>query len=287
MYLSEILGDPAFVRLLLEGFGRNLLITVCACILPMAVGFVAMRLHDVKKPTYCAAWRAFECLPPLVLMLAACFALFPYSRDTLWLCVVALSVSHIGYIPVRMGKGRSPRDYFARVIDLCADVFKWSTAVGYVAVIDIVRASDVIRSRTYIGAAALAPLIPCALFLGVLQVVRYFLVERKEPFTDDSPRSKLAAALLAILVGTTGAHRYYLGYPVKGFMLSCCWVAGVAMNVMLIVSNYGSRATPGAGRTVALVVLGALLAAAMIWSVIDFIRILTGSLKPRNGRGYR
>lgn len=59
-------------------------------------------------------------------------------------------------------------------------------------------------------------------------------------------KSQLTAVLLAFFVGGLGIHRFYLGYTWQG--------------------------------VVQLLTLGGL----GIWSLIDFIRILTGSLQPKN-----
>lgn len=68
------------------------------------------------------------------------------------------------------------------------------------------------------------------------------------PFSSAAGKSQLIALLLAGFVGALGIHRFYLGYTWQG--------------------------------VVQLLTLGA----CGIWSLIDFIRILTGSLQPKNGR---
>lgn len=63
----------------------------------------------------------------------------------------------------------------------------------------------------------------------------------------DGGKSQLTALLLVIFVGSLGIHRFYLGYTWQGI--------------------------------VQLLTLGGL----GIWTLIDFVRIITGSLKPKNG----
>ncbi|MGZ3881633.1 MAG: TM2 domain-containing protein [Flavisolibacter sp.] len=60
-------------------------------------------------------------------------------------------------------------------------------------------------------------------------------------------KSQLTAVLLAFFLGGLGIHRFYLGYTWQGI--------------------------------VQLLTLGGL----GVWALIDFIRILTGSLQPKNG----
>jgi TM2 domain-containing membrane protein YozV len=62
-----------------------------------------------------------------------------------------------------------------------------------------------------------------------------------------SGKSQLTAALLAFFLGWLGIHRFYLGYTWQGIVQ------------LLTLGGFG------------------------IWALIDFIRILTGDLKPKDG----
>lgn len=64
---------------------------------------------------------------------------------------------------------------------------------------------------------------------------------------SDSGKSQIAATLLAFFLGPLGIHRFYLGYTVIGI--------------------------------IQLLTLGGL----GIWALIDFIRIIMGDLKPKDG----
>lgn len=66
--------------------------------------------------------------------------------------------------------------------------------------------------------------------------------------THSAPKSKVAAALLCFFIGALGVHRFYLGYT--GIGLAQLFTCG------------------GCG----------------IWALIDFIMILTDSLKDSSGR---
>jgi TM2 domain-containing membrane protein YozV len=70
------------------------------------------------------------------------------------------------------------------------------------------------------------------------------------------PKSKVAAALFAIFLGCLGIHNFYLGYTGRA----------IAQLLITVLScGYG------------IIVTG-------IWSFIEFILILTGSIKDRFGR---
>jgi len=95
-------------------------------------------------------------------------------------------------------------------------------------------------------------------------------------------KSRMVAALLAFFVGTTGAHRYYLGYKKEGIVQTCgCvgFILGYGMIVPAIMAELPEL----------LVFAGAFLlfaAGTGIWAFVDFIRVLTYGLKPADGSSY-
>lgn len=75
----------------------------------------------------------------------------------------------------------------------------------------------------------------------------------------ESPKSRMAAALLSFFLGTLGVHRFYVGKV----------GSGIAMLVMTIL-----------GWLTAALFIGLLpVIAVWIWDVIDFIMILCGCFK--------
>jgi TM2 domain-containing membrane protein YozV len=68
------------------------------------------------------------------------------------------------------------------------------------------------------------------------------------PMTSNPPKSQVVAALLCFFLGGFGVHRFYLGY--------------VTIGVIQLVTLGGCG----------------------IWAIIDFILILVGSLKDKDGR---
>ena len=95
-------------------------------------------------------------------------------------------------------------------------------------------------------------------------------------------KSKVVAALLAFLLGTTGAHRYYLGYKKQGIIQSCglvSFILGWAIYAPAMVSeNIASLLF-----ALIFLIYGGITS---IWAFVDFIRILTGGLKPEDGSDY-
>ena len=83
-----------------------------------------------------------------------------------------------------------------------------------------------------------------------------------------APKSKLIAVLLAFFLGGFGVHRFYLGHNSTGTTMLVLWIVAFLLLFTII---------------------GAILSAVIwialgIWSIVDIIMILTGSL--RDGHGY-
>lgn len=84
---------------------------------------------------------------------------------------------------------------------------------------------------------------------------------QQTPFSQpmDAPRSKLVAALLAIFLGIFGIHNFYLGHVARG----------IIQLVLTLVSPF---------------FFCLVLPVVWVWSFIEFILILTGSLRDKYNR---
>lgn len=90
-------------------------------------------------------------------------------------------------------------------------------------------------------------------------------------------RSKWVGAILAFFLGGFGIHRYYLGYKKQGIMQSCSILGLIAGSVCMYDEGVFALAIPCF-----------IYSAAMgIWALVDFVRILTGSLLPVDGMPYK
>jgi TM2 domain-containing membrane protein YozV len=81
--------------------------------------------------------------------------------------------------------------------------------------------------------------------------------------TGISPKSKTAAALLAFFLGSLGIHRFYAGKVRTGIVILLLSIIGYA--------------------TLTFTVGAFVLAAVGLWVLIDFIMILMGKFKDKNG----
>jgi TM2 domain-containing membrane protein YozV len=76
---------------------------------------------------------------------------------------------------------------------------------------------------------------------------------------SNSSKSKIAAALFAFFLGTIGIHRFYLGYTGTGIIFIVLFVLGfLTIGITWIIAG--------------------------IWAFIEFILILTGTIKDSNGQ---
>ena len=100
--------------------------------------------------------------------------------------------------------------------------------------------------------------------------------------TDVSPKSRLAASLLAWFLGEFGAHRFYTGKPgtaaimlLMGILAGVCWFGGL----------FGSLAAGDDEPVWGLMVIGGLLYFAVwVWKTIDFIIAVTGNSRDSQGK---
>ena len=82
-----------------------------------------------------------------------------------------------------------------------------------------------------------------------------------------SPKSRLAATLLAFFLGEFGAHRFYTGRIITAVEMLILCIAGYAAAI-------------GGVIWLALICLGAV----NIWAFIDFIFAIIGKMRDREGR---
>jgi len=84
------------------------------------------------------------------------------------------------------------------------------------------------------------------------------------PAGDVSAKSRMVAMLLALFLGQLGIHRFYLGKIGTGVVMLVLTIIGYA--------------------TVWLIIGFIPLAVVWVWNLIDFIMILAGSMKDKEGK---
>jgi hypothetical protein len=93
-------------------------------------------------------------------------------------------------------------------------------------------------------------------------------------------KKKWLALVLAFLVGVMGAHSFYMGQKTKGYIQLGVSTVGIGfMNAAFASSEYRLFGTLPSTFTIGIALFGIIL----VWSFIDFVRILLGALEPEEG----
>ena len=106
-----------------------------------------------------------------------------------------------------------------------------------------------------------------------------------------SPKSRLTATLLAVFLGVFGAHRIYLEKMPSAVVMLILGISGSSiLGVMASVRFYsvdpGVLAVPagveffGVGIVAAVIIF----AVAGVWAFVDFILIVSGKMKDKDGK---
>jgi hypothetical protein len=97
-------------------------------------------------------------------------------------------------------------------------------------------------------------------------------------------KSKVVAAILALLVGNYGIHDFYLGNKRNGFIKLGLTLIGMALMIAGLLSIAATEAVTWFAALPAIVIIGYIIILGVsIWSFVDFIRILTGKYEPVDG----
>lgn len=290
-----------------EAFLRNLILTVFSCILPILVGAVylpAAKKNPKEKRIAPIIALIPESISPFIMAAMANFLFnssswgtrrffwhYPLLRQILF--ILSFSICFIAYIPKRENRNYSVRkDLIVNSLGLFSTVFMWSLPT---AGLGRLADSQAYKRDTNI-LSIIAMLAISFLFVLILKGAKYWV--EFHLLRDDAPKvqvnnnlsgggvmankSKVVSALLAFFVGTTGAHRYYLGYKKQGIVQTCGFVSIIIGYAIFIPAMMDSSA--------GMLIFSALLllygAGISIWAFVDFIRILTGGLTPADGSAY-
>lgn len=197
-------------QILLSGLGVTIALSLIAGILGTMLGMLICFLRTRKRPLVSAFAslyiRIFRALPVVVLLLVLNYLVFRDSGlEAFWICAITFSVEFSAYcaeifrsgisaVPEGQSKaaaalGFSKTRAFGKVVLPQAIVHmlptysgqfiatvKMTAVAGYISVIDLTKASDIIRSRTY---EAFFPLLLtsavyfalCAVLMALLRIV--------------------------------------------------------------------------------------------------------------------
>ena len=207
-------------KILLSGLGITIVLSVIAGILGTILGAIICFLRARKNPFLSAFAglyiRTFRSIPVVVLLLVLNYIVFRNSgMEAFWVCVLAFSIEFSAYcseifrgginaVPSGQAKAATALGFgriqtFRYVIwpqalihllpaysgQFIATV-KMTAVAGYISVIDLTKASDIIRSRTY---DAFFPLFFTSVVYFILCSVLVLLLKRLEERISPVQRS--------------------------------------------------------------------------------------------------
>ena len=218
--------DKTFIResrwkLFLQGIGTTLLITVLSILLGTMLGFFVFMLcrngnRAANSITRLFVWLV-QGMPVVVLLMVLYYIVFGrvaisgvavsvigftlvFGASVYSMLKAGVGAIDIGQTEAAYALGYSNRKAFYRVVlpqalphfmpsykgEITA-LIKATSVVGYIAVQDLTKMGDIVRSRTY---EAFFPLITVAIIYFILAAILIFVVNRIELRVDPRKRSK-------------------------------------------------------------------------------------------------
>ena len=208
-------------KLFLEGMGRTMLITVLSIVLGTILGFLAYMAcrHGNKLAnaiTGVINWL-IEGIPTVVFLMILAFVIFGKSTlNATWISIIGFTfifgcgmfgMLKVGCDAIPKGQfeastalGYSDSQSFFKIIlpqaarhflpiykSNVVALIKETSVVGYIAVRDLTKMGDLVRSRTYLAFFAL---IAVAILYFVMEAVLVFIVKRVQIKVDPRRRSR-------------------------------------------------------------------------------------------------
>jgi hypothetical protein len=109
--------------------------------------------------------------------------------------------------------------------------------------------------------------------------------------TEISPKSRLTATLLAVFLGVFGAHRIYLEKTLSAVVMlslgiSGSSILGVMLSVRFDAVDLRVLMVPAGAGFIGVGILASIIVFAVAggWAFVDFILIVSGKMKDRDGK---
>ncbi len=208
-------------KLFAEGMGRTMMITVLSIIFGTILGFAAYMAcrHGNKVAnaiTGVINWL-IEGIPTVVFLMILAFVIFGKSKlSTDWVSIIGFTfifgcgmygMLQVGCNAIPKGQfeastalGYSDSQSFFKIIlpqaakhflpiykSNVVSLIKETSVVGYIAVMDLTKMGDLVRSRTYLAFFAL---IAVAILYFIMEAVLVFIVKRVQISVDPRRRSR-------------------------------------------------------------------------------------------------
>ena len=219
--------DKNFIRedrwkLIADGIGVTLLISISSAIFGSILGFAICMLRRMKSKLASGVARVFirviQGTPIVVFLMILYYVVFGSSKiNAIWVAIIGFTLNFAAYVSemIRTGieavdKGQieaaeaigfsKAKTFFKITFPQAATHFlpvykgefislvKMTSVVGYIAIQDLTKMSDIIRSRTY---EAFFPLIATAVIYFVIAYVFTLLIDFVEFKIDPKRRKRI------------------------------------------------------------------------------------------------
>ncbi len=169
-----------YTGLILEGLTKNLLITLLSIQLPLGVGILLTVFANMNRTVAKVfSWISLpaECLCPIVVLSAVYFnSGLRNAAEMFIFSALIFSFCFIGYMPARHYEGYSfLKNILYNGLGLLSSVYKWSFCVGFIGMMDLLRAAQVAGSREYSGAPYWIVLAISVVILLIVETGRRFV----------------------------------------------------------------------------------------------------------------
>ncbi|WMJ85176.1 ABC transporter permease subunit [Oscillospiraceae bacterium LTW-04] len=209
-------------KLIVDGIGVTLFISILSALFGSVLGFAICMLRRMKSKLLSGAARVFvravQGTPIVVFLMILYYVIFGSSNiSATWVAVIGFTINFAAYVSemIRTGidavnKGQieaaeaigfNKRKTFAKITFPQAakhflpvykgefiSLVKMTSVVGYIAIQDLTKMSDIIRSRTY---EAFFPLIATAVIYFVIAYVLTLLIDFVEFKIDPKRRKRI------------------------------------------------------------------------------------------------
>ena len=161
-------------KYLTDGLKTTLIITLFACLMGIVLGFIVGMIRSTYEKTHklkllnaiCKVYlTVIRGTPVIVQLLIIYFVLFGSVRiDKVLVAILAFGINSGAYVA----------EIFRSGINELISLLKETSVVGYIAIQDLTKGGDIIRSRTY---SAFMPLIAVALIYLIIVMIFTKLIQ--------------------------------------------------------------------------------------------------------------
>ena len=175
------MGISEYTDLITKGLLNNCIMVLCACILPLMFGVGLSFLANVNgglRKLVKTVSNVFESMSFIFLIIILYYCVFWKYDSSLFVCIIGLTISHLGYISARLNQNCSIwKNIAVNSVGLLSSLFKWSLCVGYIGTRELCYSLNIIRSTTFEANVFWIGLLISFAIIFILRMIRLVLEE--------------------------------------------------------------------------------------------------------------